>query len=75
MIFSLNENNEVSPFGYLLQSLWQNFMEHGDSDWVSIEGLDYDVEEETVEHLVDAWIIQIHAKNRDLIKLVDFTMK
>ena len=50
-------------------------MQHGDTDWVSIEGLDFDVEEETVEHLVDAGIIDIHAKNRDLIKLVDFTMK
>ena len=50
-------------------------MENGDSDWVSIEGLDFDVEVETIEHLVDAGIIQIHTKNRDLIKLVDFTMK
>ena len=50
-------------------------MQHGDSDWVSIEGLDFDVEEETIEHLIDAGIVQVHAKNRDHIKLVDFTMK
>lgn len=71
----MSKNNEESPFGYILQALWQNYMHHGDSDWVSIQGLDFDVEEETVEHLVDAGIVNIHAKNRDLIKLVDFTMK
>ena len=71
----MNKNNEESPFGYILQSLWQNYMQHGDSEWVSIEGLNFDVEEETIEHLIDAGIVQVHAKNRDHIKLVDFTMK
>ena len=75
MHYRLNKDNEESPFGYLLQAVWQNYMQNGDSDWVSIEGLDFDVEVETIEHLVDAGVIQIHAKNRDLIKLVDFTMK
>lgn len=75
MHYRLNKDNEESPFGYLLQSVWQNYYKNGDGDWVSIEGLDFDVEVETIEHLVDAGIIQIHAKNRDLIKLVDFTMK
>ena len=75
MFRRLNKNNEESPFGYILQSLWQNYMQHGDSEWVSIEGLNFDVEEETIEHLIDAGIVQVHAKNKDHIKLVDFTMK
>jgi len=63
-----------SSFGYLLQALWKNFLDHGPSEYISIESLDFDVPQEVLEQLVRADVVQEHPSNPDKIKMVDFTM-
>jgi len=63
-----------SSFGYLLQALWKNFLDHGPSEYISIESLDFDVPLEVLEQLVRADVVQEHPSNPDKIKMVDFTM-
>eukprot|EP00090_Calanus_glacialis_P036124 TRINITY_DN61610_c0_g1_i1.p1 TRINITY_DN61610_c0_g1~~TRINITY_DN61610_c0_g1_i1.p1 ORF type:complete len:254 (-),score=102.69 TRINITY_DN61610_c0_g1_i1:143-904(-) len=63
-----------SSFGYLLQALWKNFLDHGPSEYISIEALDFDVPQEVLEQLVRADVVQEHPSNPDKIKMVDFTM-
>jgi len=68
------DESEGSSIGYLLQSLWKNFLDNGPSEYISIESLSFDVPEKNVEQLVRADIVQEHPSNPDKIKMVDFTM-
>jgi len=63
-----------SPFGYLLQALWKNFLDQGPSDYISIESLDFDVPHEVLEQLVRGGIVEAKPSDPNLIKMVDFTM-
>ena len=49
-------------------------MDHGPSEYISIESLDFDVLQEVLEQLVRADVVQEHPSNPDKIKMVDFTM-
>ena len=61
-------------FEVLLQTLWTNYLQHGHAEYVSIQDLEFDVEEGDLQHLVSAGIVTQHKNDKDLIKLVDFTM-
>ena len=63
-----------SKYGYLLQALWTSFINHGAQDYLSIEELEFDVEEEVLQKLLQAGVIVYHKDDKDLIRLVDFTM-
>ena len=67
-------NRPEPPFEVLLQTLWTNYLQHGHAEYVSIQELEFDVEEEDLQHLVSAGIVTQHKNDKDLIKLVDFTM-
>ena len=62
-----------SSFGYLLQALWKNFLDHGSNEYISIESQDCDVPQEVHEQLVRAGIVQEHPSNPDKMKMVYFT--
>lgn len=69
-----DHDGDGSKFGYLLQELWSNFVNNGAHEYVSIESMNFDVDQEVLEHLENAGIITFNKNNNDLIKLVDFTM-
>ena len=66
--------DQGSAFGHLLQTLWKNFNDNGPQEYVSIEGLSFDVETKVLDHLINAEIVVRNKNNSDLIKMVDFTM-
>ena len=66
--------DQGSAFGHLLQTLWKNFNDNGPQEYVSIEGLGFDVETKVLDHLINAEIVVRNKNNSDLIKMVDFTM-
>lgn len=63
-----------STMGHLLQALWNNFSLNGQNEWLSIEGLDFDVLQPELEQLIRAGIVLQNPNNSDGIKLEDFTM-
>jgi len=70
-----NHNEEQgSNFGYLLQALWRNFVDNGVHDYISIESLEFDVEESVLDQLIIAGVVTQNKNNSDLIKMTDFTM-
>ena len=68
-----NEDQDSSRFGHILQALWKNYTENGIHDYVSIESLEFDVETDVLEHLKRAGLVFTNSKNKDQIRLVDFT--
>ncbi len=68
------QNQDDSAFGFLLQALWTNFVNNGVHEYVSIESLEFDVEQDVLEHLETAGVITFNKNNTDLIRLVNFTM-
>jgi len=73
----LNPNHiegEGSQYGHLLQTLWSNFLKN-EAEYVSIEGLNYDVTPVVLDHLVSAGIAIVHLSDPDKIKMEDFTCK
>jgi len=69
-----SQDGDGSKFGFLLQALWTNFVNNGVHEYVSIESLEFDVEQEVLEHLENAGVITFNTNNNDLIRLVNFTM-
>jgi len=69
-------------FGQLLQALWTSFQEcarENDSDasedsYVEIKSLEFDVEEEHINLLVNNGIAEFHPENKELIRLVNFNL-
>ena len=57
-----------------MQALWSNFNLNGQNEWLSIEGLDFDVLQPELEQLIRAGIVLQNPNNSDGIKLEDFTM-
>jgi len=67
----LNEGSV--PMGFLLQSLWTEFQQHGIQGWINIEDLEYEVRDEDVDTLYRSGIILRKDKNPNIIQLEDFT--
>ena len=69
-----NADNDSSPFGTILQALWQNYTKNGIHDYVSIESLEFDVDSDALEQLKRGGLVESNSKNLDKIRLVDFTL-
>ena len=69
-----HNEDQGSSFGYLLQALWRNFVDNGVHDYISIESLEFDVEESVLDQLIIAGVVTQNKNNSDLIKMTDFTM-
>jgi len=65
---------DLSPFGPLLQTLWRSFLK-SESEWVSVESLDYDVPDEVLDHLVTSEMVLRNPADPDKIRMEDFTMR
>jgi len=63
---------DSSPFGYLLQALWRNYLIHG-VEYLSIKDQEFDVPSHVLEHLVQAGIVRSHPNDQDKIRMEDFT--
>lgn len=63
---------QSSPYGYLLQALWKNYLNNG-MEYLSIQEQEFDVPENVLEHLVQAGIVLIHPNDQDKIRVEDFT--
>ena len=80
----LNDTESLTPdynetqgatIGHLLQALWKNYTDHGIHDYVSIESLDFDVDEDVLQHVKRAGLVVQNKNNPDQIRLVDFTLQ
>lgn len=64
---------EGSPYGYLIQALWGNFLKNGVTEYISIQAQDFDVPPKVLNHLVQAGIIKVHPSDNDKVRMEDFT--
>lgn len=62
-----------SPLAMLLQHLWNVFFNEGVLIYTDISGLAFDVEEKDIKTLVENYIIEANPKNKEEIRMVDFT--
>jgi len=65
--------SEGSPYGYLIQALWGNFLKNGVGEYISIQAQDFDVPSTVLSHLVQAGIVKIHPSDSDKVRMEDFT--
>jgi len=72
-----NYSGEVgASIGYLLQALWSSFLKSGGHrEYIHIEALQYDVQDEDLQQLTGAGILEVDPKDPKKIRMVDFTMR
>lgn len=68
-----NSTKEGSPYGFLIQALWGNYLKNGVSEYISIQAQDFDVPSSVLSHLVHAGIVKIHPSDNDKVRMEDFT--
>jgi signal recognition particle GTPase len=64
--------HDGSPFGYLLQALWQNYLTNG-MEYIGIQDQDFDVPKPVLDQLIQAGIVRVHPTDPDKIRMEDFT--
>lgn len=62
-----------SHLAMLLQYLWNVFFNNGALIYTNISSLEFDVDEKDLKALVQNYIIEANPKNKDEIRMVDFT--
>lgn len=64
-----------ASIGYLLQALWSSFLKSGGHrEYIHIEALQYDVQDEDLQQLTGAGILEVDPKDPKKIRMTDFTM-
>ena len=57
----------------LLQHLWNVFFNEGALVYTDVSSLAFDVDEEDLKTLIENYIIEANPKNKEEIRMVDFT--
>jgi len=70
-----NINEGDVPIGYLLQKLWTEFQTNDKDGYINVQDLSFEVRSKDVAKLREAGIIKEMADNKNMIQLVDFTMR
>ena len=68
-----DDEESDSPLAMLLQHLWNVFFNEGALIYTDISSLAFDVDEEDFKTLVQNYIIEANPKNKEEIRMVDFT--
>ena len=69
----LNFLDSDSPLAMILQHLWNIFQNEGKLIYTDISSLEFDVNDNDIDVLLQNYIIESNPSNKNEIRMVDFT--